>query len=178
METYRSNLNMDRYLMAIKRFVDATNDDGFTGGTQIPQQAQSHSSPAQKPIKTGDEREVQSQYQHEAESKQIDKINTGTMLPKDLTVKLVRADTSNWETFLSCLYSFTLTLFGLFLGTLISRDSSQLSNPSTLEIIATIVFGCLSLLLIGIWVCVKIRVQIGGVRMPHDVLDSLIGNKG
>ncbi|MDN5292259.1 MAG: hypothetical protein PWQ06_2498 [Anaerophaga sp.] len=156
--------------MAIKRFVDASNDESFVGGTQTPQQT-NHQTLSSFKSGTGDERDVQSLYQQEAESETSDKIDIGTMLPKDLTIKLVRADTANWETFLSCLYSISLTLFGLFLGVIISRAGTQ-SKTSLLEIIATAFLGIFSFILIGVWVGIKIRCQKGGVRIPHDVLKT------
>jgi hypothetical protein len=74
--------------------------------------------------KTSDSFQVSKVYNSSSESTK-GKINMGTVLPSDMTVKLVRADSANWEIFITSLYSLTLTFFGIFLGCWIS-DANQI----------------------------------------------------
>jgi hypothetical protein len=73
--------------------------------------------------KTSDSYEVTQKYSSDSESS-TSKVDTGAFIPKDMTVKLVRADSSNWEIFLSSFYALSLTLFGIFFGVWIS-DTQQ-----------------------------------------------------
>lgn len=156
--------------MAIKRFSETTNNYSEHSGTSLPDNA-----PSEGKIKehqTADRNQIEAQYEQDAESNKDDKLDTGALIPKDMTVKLVRAESANWETFLSLLYSITLTLFGLYLGSWISTTNSS-SSFSSLEIVAIFAFGGLSLALIIIWVVLKVRQQRQGVKIPYDMLNSL-----
>lgn len=159
--------------MAISRSIYASSDDTLPSGTGIPSDHVNGSKVSQRSIETSDIRDVGRQYQDEAESKGNERVSTGTMLPKDLTVKLVRADTANWETFLSLLYSIMMTLFGVFLGSYLSNSDNPNSKFSTLEFTATISFGVLSLILIGVWVVIKVFQQRGSVRVSHSEFETI-----
>jgi hypothetical protein len=155
--------------MAIRRNSGTSSNPAEQASTHAPSSAigQDYS----KEYQTGDEQQIQKQYQVEAESKKEDKIDTGALLPKDMTVKLVRAEAANWETFLQCLYSITLTLFGLFLGSWVSGTNS--TNFSNLEITATISFGIISSSLIAVWVILKIKQSKQGIKIPSEILNQL-----
>lgn len=156
--------------MAIKRSVKTTNNLVDDGGTSAPLELASRDQITIS--QTADIKQVQTQYQQDAESNKEDHFDTGALLPRDMTVKLVRAESANWETFLSCFYSITLTLFGLFLGSWVSSRSTN-SNFSGLERIATIAFGVISILLIIVWITLKVRQQKHGIKIPYETLNSL-----
>lgn len=119
---------------------------------------------------TADVSQIQRQYQSDAESKKDDRIATGALLPKDMTVKLVRSDSANWETFLQVLYSIALTLFGLFLGSWISASSKNISFTS-LEVVATLSFFLFSVGLIIAWIILKVKHAKQGIKIPYDVIN-------
>lgn len=120
--------------------------------------------------------------------------NTGAFLPKDMTVRLVRADSAAWEIFLSVFWSITLTVFGIYLGAWISVSNQttaagatapvggsgtmpqnmpvNLTQPvfDTLNKIACIGFGIVSLILLGAWVVLKIKQNSESLKVPLDVL--------
>lgn len=119
--------------------------------------------------------------------------DTGAFLPRDMTVRLVRAESAGWEIFLSVFWSITLTIFGIFLGAWISA-SNQKPIPLTVstatgenlahkEIIvdlaqatfgtfnkvACILFGLISLVLLGAWGYIKIRQSSSSLKVPYEL---------
>jgi hypothetical protein len=100
-------------------------------------------------------------------------VDTGALIPKDMTVRLVRADSANWETFLSCLYSMLLTVFGLFLGAWVSDSQSTTPKFTLLEKIATVSFGLIALVLIAAWIFLKVRQHRRGIKIPYELLQRL-----
>lgn len=156
--------------MAIRRARETTSNTSDKAGTHAPSSALANDYSDEH--QTGDIKQIQNQYRSDAESKKDDTIDTGALLPKDMTVKLVRAENSNWETFLQCLYSTTLTLFGLFLGSWLSSDESS-SEFTSLEITATISFGALSFVLIIIWIILKLKQAKRSIKVPYEMLNQL-----
>lgn len=159
--------------MAIRRSEGISNSSAEETATHAPSSALAQDYDQRH--RTGDVRQIQSEYRNDAQSKRGDRIDTGALLPRDMTVKLVRAESANWETFLQCMYSITLTLFGLFLGSWVSSSSSSISFTS-LEVVATLSFGFLSLALIVIWVVIKIRQSKQGIKVPYDMLSQFSEN--
>lgn len=86
--------------------------------------------------------------------------------------ELVGTDAADsfWETFLSIFYSFSLTLFGLFLGAWISTRNNEALSFSNLEATATIAFACISAVLIAIWAVIKFRQHKNAIRVPSEYL--------
>ena len=121
--------------------------------------------------KTSDSFQVSQVYSSDSESIK-GKISTGTVLPSDMTVKLVRADSANWEIFITSLNSLTLTFFGIFLGVWISDANQSSHNFTFLEKIATIFFLLISVLLIVVWIIIKIKQSNSGVKIPQDFLSK------
>ncbi len=119
---------------------------------------------------TSDFKQIERQYGSDAESG-LGGVSTGAQIPQDMTVKLVRAEAANWETFLSVLYSITLTFFGLFLGAWVTSSSAG-KNWTSLEVVATVAFGLISSGLVITWVVIKIRQQRHGAVLPYDVLNK------
>lgn len=154
--------------MAIPRYSGTSNTPTEETQTHSPSSPQSSNAPHD--YQTSDVNQIQQQYQSEAESKKDDRIDTGALLPKDMTVKLVRAESANWETFLQVLYSITLTLFGLFLGSWVSASNINVSFTS-LEVVATLSFGVLSVGLIVVWALLKIKQFRQGVIIPYEILN-------
>ena len=118
---------------------------------------------------------------------------TGAVVPQDLTVKFVRADSALWEVLLSVASSLFLTCFGLLLGAWISSKSANESiaalqasaiqsgaiAPSVLPEqfgvyakASCILFGLLSLAALGIWGVLKVKQSRKGVVVPIDTLCS------
>lgn len=96
--------------------------------------------------------------------------DTGAFLPKDMTVRLVRADAAAWEIFISVLYSFVLTAFGIFLGSWITDAHSQQPKFTSLEKAAVIILGVIALILAGAWVVIKYRQGRRALKVPLSVL--------
>ncbi len=96
-------------------------------------------------------------------------INSGAIIPKDMTVKLVRSDSTIAEIIIATLYAITLTFFGIFLGAWISSQNSF----TILEKTATIVLGGFALIFIIIWIVLKFQQQKKGVLVSLNQLDLL-----
>lgn len=154
--------------MAISRGNDTQSGDLLRNETLIPDDTGARDT--SKSHETSDFRQIERQYGSDAESGRGG-FSTGAQIPQDMTVKLVRAETATWETFLSVLYSITLTLFGLFLGAWVTSSSAG-EDWTSLEVLATIAFGLLSMGLIVAWVVIKIRQQRHGVVVPYEVLNT------
>lgn len=154
--------------MAINRSNETQSGDLLRNETLIPEDTAARDT--SKAHETSDFREIEKQYNNDAESGRGG-FNTGALIPRDMTVKLVRAESANWETFLSILYSLTLTIFGLFIGAWVTSSSAGKSSTS-LEIVATISFGALSGGLIIVWAVMKVRQQREGVVVPYEVLST------
>ena len=153
--------------MAIRRSeIQADSDDSGPTRTSAPDPRQEFELRAQ----TQDSRQIQEDYDEAAS--EGEGFHTGALLPRDMTVRLVRAETANWETFLSVLYSATLTLFGIFLGAGVAKRSTQ-TPFSTLEWAATWAFLVLSVVLLFCWGAIKLRAQRNVLKIPHSLLDSV-----
>lgn len=101
-------------------------------------------------------------------SSQQPPVLTGAVLPSDMRIRLIRADSSAFDTILTVLFSITLTLFGIFLGAWIT-DSTKLSPLGKL---ATVSFGLLSLALIVWWIVIKVCQMKKGVTIPISLIES------
>jgi len=122
--------------------------------------------------KTSDSFQVTQSYNSDSKSSN-GQVDTGAFIPKDMTVKLVRADSANWEIFLSSLYSLTLTLFGIFLGVWISDFEQGNNSFGVLEKTATLAFLILSIILIVVWILIKVKQRKSGVKIPQNLLNTL-----
>jgi hypothetical protein len=160
--------------MAIKRHSKTTTNLSDKTGTSVPDYGINEGLTEEN--QTADIYQVEAQYNRDAESNNNDRFDTGALLPKDLTVRLVRSESANWETFLSVLYSITLTLFGLFLGSWLSSSAASVKFTS-LESVATIAFGFLSLALIIVWIILKVKQQRHGIKVPYNLLNTLTEDK-
>jgi len=157
--------------MPIYRDPGRVTDEDKLGGTSAPQD--DNAKEGAKDYSTLGPREIADQYENDARSSESPGFKTGAMIPSDMTVRLVRAESANWETLLSVLYSLCLTLFGVFAGSWSSSDSF-----SGLEKTATFGFLGLSLILIAIWATIKVRLQRGGVNVPLNTLGDLKEDDG
>ncbi len=99
-------------------------------------------------------------------------IATGAVLPIDLRIKLVRADSSIWDMFLSILFSITLTLFGVFLGACLTKEGSNpVQQITPLERTAMWFFGGISGVLIAAWGLIKYFQLRKGYTVSMDKLN-------
>ena len=155
--------------MAFKR-ENIENSFSNSGQTSSPLDNEKSTESIQK-SRTSDSFEVTQIYNLNSESTS-GKVDTGAIIPIDMTVKLVRADSSNWEMFLSSFYSLTLTLFGIFLGVWISDSQQGINSFSILEKVATIFFLVISVILIIVWVIIKVRQRKRGVKIPQNILNN------
>lgn len=158
--------------MAFKR-ENIENSFSNSGQTSSPLDNEKSTESIQE-SRTSDSYEVTQNYNSNSESTS-EKVDTGAFIPRDMTVKLVRADSSNWEIFLSSFYSLTLTLFGIFLGVWISDVQEGANSFSILEKTATIFFFVISVILIIAWIFIKVRQRKGGVKIPQDILNTFGG---
>jgi len=121
--------------------------------------------------KTFDSLQVNQQYNSDSDSAK-GRISTGAVIPCDMTVKLIRADSANWEIFITAFNSLTLTIFGIFLGVWISDSKQTIKTFSFLEKVATLFFLFISLVLIIIWIVMKINQSKKGVKIPQEFLNK------
>ena len=99
--------------------------------------------------------------------------DTGAFLPKDMTVRLVRADAAGWEVFISLLYSIALMVFSLFLGSWVTTAQSPSGKFSALEKTSCISFGLLAVVLGGALIVLKKRQSKNSIKVPVDLLKTL-----
>ncbi len=99
--------------------------------------------------------------------------DTGAFLPKDMTVRLVRADAAGWEVFISLLYSIALMVFSLFLGSWITTAQSPTGKFSALEKTSCISFGVLAIVLGGALIILKKRQSKNSIKVPVDMLKAI-----
>jgi len=121
--------------------------------------------------------------------------DTGALLPRDMTVRLVRADSAGWEIFLSTLWSITLTIFGIYMGAWISLGGSKAvatgspaptSTPvqdlppafGAFDKVACVAFGLISLVLIGAWGFIKFRQGRKTLKVPYELLQRYSTSDG
>jgi len=155
--------------MAFKReYIE--NSYSNTGQTSSPLDNEKNAKDLQD-SKTSDSYEVTEKYNSDAELS-TEKIDTGAFIPKDMTVKLVRADSSNWEIFISSFYALTLTLFGIFLGFWVSAAQQEDISFSVLEKFATLFFLFCSVILIIVWIIIKVKQRKGGIKIPHNLIEK------
>lgn len=121
--------------------------------------------------RTKDSFQINQQYQLDSETTK-GKISTGAVIPSDMTVKLIRADSANWEIFITAFMNLMLTLFGIFLGAWISDSNNPNPKFSFLEKLSTLFFLLFSLILIIIWIVIKVKQSKKGVRIPHEFLNN------
>ncbi|MEY2482200.1 MAG: hypothetical protein QOK24_728 [Verrucomicrobiota bacterium] len=97
---------------------------------------------------------------------------TGALIPKDMTVRLVRADAAAWEIFLSLLYTFVLTAFGIFLGAWITDSHQSCPSFSMLEKAATVILGIVAAILGIAWLVLKVRQNQKTLKIPLSLLTA------
>lgn len=153
--------------MAIARKTILSDTSEQVGATTIPSSLRNGY--ISNDDQTTEASKVRKQYQEETFSSEF---TTGAVLPKDMTVKLVRADQEIWDTFLSIGFSITLTLFGIFLGSWLSMPE----DLSKLELTAAVAFGCISLTLVGFWSRIKISRHKNEVIIPYELLNQYTEN--
>jgi hypothetical protein len=93
----------------------------------------------------------------------------GAILPADMRVRLVRSD-DNFDSILSLLYSSMLTVFGIFLGSILTKGAAT----TKLEYAATIAFGVFSILLLLWWVYCRIKCRETGITITQAQMDEAV----
>lgn len=116
-------------------------------------------------IRTGDKAGVSREYENDTEAHGTE-LSFGAILPKDMTVQLIRADSVMWETLIAFLNSISLSFFMLFLGEFTAKEHLF----TRLEIMSLWVLGGFTLILSIIWFALKIKQQKGGVTIPIEAL--------
>lgn len=98
---------------------------------------------------------------------------TGAIIPEDMRVTLVRADSANLDTILSVFFSVIFGVFGIFLGALLTA-----TTPATgLEKLAIWGFGVLGVAILGWWIYNKVKQSSGGVTISLHSLSELTATK-
>ncbi|MDD5261948.1 MAG: hypothetical protein PHD76_08895 [Methylacidiphilales bacterium] len=92
----------------------------------------------------------------------------GAILPSDMRVRLVRSDSAHLDTILSLFYSTSFSIFGVFLGAILSKTG----GPSTIELWATVFLGIISVALLALWGFIKYRQFEKGITIPQSALDQ------
>jgi hypothetical protein len=152
--------------MAFKRDAIRSDDGAILGATKSPIDTESGSL-LNRTAETTDRQQIEKDYKSDS-SNEGGGISTGAFIPQDMTVKLVRADSANWEIFLSFLYSLTLTFFGIFMGAWISNKNVTTSLEKT----ATISLGVISIILIFAWGSIKFKQKKSQIRISNKILES------
>ena len=99
-------------------------------------------------------------------------IDTAAIVPRDMTVRLVRADSAGWEIFLQGLYSFCLTIAGLFGGAWLADVQSGTSKFGFFEKVSFWVFTFLSVALVVAWIVLKVKQGKKVVKIPLHTLQA------
>ena len=109
---------------------------------------------------------------------------TGAVIPQDLTVKFVRADSALWEILLASASSLFLTLFGVFLGAWMSSAPAVPASQGVpavaaafgiYERIACFSFGGFAIIALGIWGVLKWKQCRAGVTVPIEAFSDKEG---
>jgi len=99
-------------------------------------------------------------------------LQIGAVLPEDMTVKLVRAESADAEIFLSVLYTFVVGLFGIFLGGWIADSQQTQPVMAVWTKVACVMFGLISLVLVAAWFYIKIKQRRKTVKIPYQLLSN------
>jgi len=155
--------------MAIKRHIEVSDGDKTSGKTNAPDDILVPLLPREK-AKTSDVKGYKQSYQNEQEAKAGEGISTGAYLPQDMTVKLVRADSSNLELFFSIFYSLFLTLCGITSGAWIATPPDGTFSPWGK--FATYAYGVLAIIFIALWIYLRISMYKKGVIVSNEFFKS------
>jgi hypothetical protein len=93
----------------------------------------------------------------------------GYILPKDVRVRFVRAESACLDTILSLLYSSLFTVFGVFLGINLTKGK----NSTPVEISATVIFGVFSIIILIWWGINKWRQYSNSISVPPSILENI-----
>lgn len=142
----------------------SNNTEQDIGGTINP--AENNKEDVVKEYQTPDIHTIQDQYKEEA-LKGDGCIDTGVGIPKDMRVKLVRADSAILEIVISILYSVGLTISGIFIGVWGMNETHTF-----LEKVGIGFTGVITLVLIAIFVFVKVIQLRSSVFVPNEFLED------
>lgn len=93
----------------------------------------------------------------------------GYILPKDVRVRFVRAESACLDTILSLLYSSLFTVFGVFLGINLTKGK----NSTWVEISATAIFATFSIIIIVWWGVNKWKQYGNSISVPPSILENI-----
>jgi hypothetical protein len=116
---------------------------------------------------TDDVRGYKNRYRSDTETSSDKTFKTGAMLPQDMTVRLIRDDTSNLELLLSIGYSIFFTIWSGFFGAWIS--SSEESFPTSSRI-AMWIFLAVAVVFLVMWIVMRITMRGRSIKMPIELL--------
>ena len=100
-------------------------------------------------------------------------VETGAHIPRDMTVRLIRADEGKWEIFISLLYSFLLTVFSMYLGAWLSDVQLPVPRFTFLDKAATVLFGIIALILLIALVVLKIKQHRKTIKVPLSFFKNI-----
>jgi hypothetical protein len=75
-------------------------------------------------------------------------VQSGIILPSDIRIRLVRAEAASLDTILSFLYSTMLSVFGVFLGIVLTKGKQSMVT----EIASVVCFGAFAVALLSWWI--------------------------
>jgi hypothetical protein len=124
---------------------------------------------------TSDRTLIDKKYKKESEEMASSGFEYGAVLPRNMTVSLVRSDNANWETIISFLFSLFLSFFMLFLAEYLPVPATG-SSFSPLETLAIWILGIFTLIFLITWIILKIKQQQSGVIIPMGILEKYVQN--
>ena len=93
---------------------------------------------------------------------------SGIIFPSDIRIRLVRAETVTLDTVLSLIYSSLLTVFGVFLGIMLTKGQLRTGT----EVAAVVFFGFFSMVILVWWTINKVKQHDKGVSLPTTILQK------
>ena len=95
-------------------------------------------------------------------------VQSGIILPSDIRIRLVRSEAASLDTILSLLYSTMMSVFGVFLGIVLTKGDKSTGT----EIGSVVCFGGFSVALLIWWIWIKRKQSEKGVSIPGSVLQE------
>lgn len=93
---------------------------------------------------------------------------SGVIIPSDMRVRLVRAESAALDAVVSLLFTAVMTVFGALLGAALGNDE----DASGEEITGIVALGVLGAVLLGWWLANKWKSMGSGVSVPGSVIQE------
>lgn len=155
--------------MAFKRENIPNSTDNVTGATYSPGNSKDVLNKHLQD-ETTDIKNVGEEYTEE-QKVASGKFHSGARVPADMTVKLVRADSSVTEIIVTSIYTFTMTFAGIFVGAWITACTNE-QDVHWAIVLSTIVLFIISAGLIIWYVSLKRKQSNDSILLPSSTFEE------